>query len=650
MNHLGGGKLLKRDSCLRIDSLSDGAVWNLSQSFKLQTVHLESYAEIDLTPINLMSDRNWPRIIDEILRAAIPETPCTLSLQFTHEISTTVDELMEKIYLFCGGNVSLLSMDESPPRRIATLKIITSKRHTTMNSLSIGIITSGKNDEFLLRILNSISTLNGNEAIEIEVLVAAPIGYIAPPEILSLTDTIVFAHDPENLPPMISEKKNLFVDAATHENLLITHDRYVFSPEIVETLRNFGGDFDVCAIQATDSNNLEFPHWTAYANGWKSGLRIAENDFDSNIFLNGGLFLVKKSVLKAIPLNPLLGWGYGEDVEWSRRLTHSGVTPKYVSGLGVKTLDHRDGYFTWFLPRPDSLGATFEPQKKDGSLETIGNFPVGRPVGLSQFLSREDALRNGMAIGDGLEFYESSIGIFPENSGAWFAINLESIPAGGVSVQIKFESHADAQLIQYILINDQVITVSDWDQIDETTLEIRLGMHFANLVTNCSVKIDFRLNEKRELRIKTLEIKLGPRVFLKPKTLYSSRELISCLTSGWYESSEVGVWTRGKISEIIIPIDSSLREKNIKIRGLLIKNAWGRQTLQILNDDVEKNFTSIRHDDNEIVEITLRNLKYDDSGLMILRFVVGDPVSPYSLDLSNDTRLLGFELKSLELI
>jgi hypothetical protein len=642
--------LLKRDSCLRIDSLSDGAVWNLSQSFKLQTVHLESYAEIDITPINLMSDRNWPRIIDEILRAAIPETPCTLALQLTHEISATVDELMEKIYLFCGGNVSLLSIDESQSKRIATLKIITSKRHTTMNSLSIGIITSGKNDEFLLRILNSVSTLNGNEAIEIEVLVAAPIGYIAPPEILSLTDAIVFVHDPENLPPMISEKKNLFVDAATHENLLITHDRYVFSPEIVETLRNFGGDFDVCAIQATDSNNLEFPHWTAYANGWKSGLRIAENDFDSNIFLNGGLFLVKKSVLRAIPLNPLLGWGYGEDVEWSRRLSHSGVTPKFISGLGVKTLDHRDGYFAWFLPRPESLGVTFEPQKKNGSVETIGNFPVGRPVGLFRFLSREDALRNGMAVGDGLEFNESSIGIIPKNSSASFAVHLECIPAGGVKVRIKFGSHADTQLIQYIFINDQVITASEWNQINETTLEIKLGMHFENLVTNCSIRFDFRLYENRVLRIKSLDVQLGNTPSLKPKTLYTSIELSSCLTSGWYESNEVGTWTRGNIGEIIIPIDSSLRKRNLKIRGVLFKNSWGRQTLQILSDGVEKHFTSIRHDDSEIVEITLRNLKYDKSGFMNLQFVVGDPVSPFALGLADDARLLGFEFKNLEFI
>jgi len=642
--------LLKKESCLRINSLSDGTIWNLSQSFRLNTHHLESYSDIDLTPINLMSDRNWPRIIDEVLRAAIPETPCGLSLQLTHEISVTIDELMEKIYLFCRGNVSLLSIDESQSRRTAYLKIITPKRHTNMKSLSIGIITSGKNDDFLVRILNSVSTLNGNEGFKIEVLVAAPIGYIPPSEITRLIDTIVFMDDPDNLPPMISKKKNLFVDAATYENIIISHDRYVFSPEIIETLKNFGGDFDICALQTTDSNNLEFPHWTAYANGWKSGLRIAENDFDPNIFLNGGLFLVKKSVLKAVPLNPLLGWGYGEDVEWSRRLTHSGVTPKFVSGLGVKTLDHRDGYFTWFLPRPDSLGATFEPQKKDGSIDTIGNFPVGRPVRLSQFLSMEDALRNGMAIGDGLEFYKSSIGIFPEDSGAWFAINLESIPAGGVSVQIEFESHADTKLIQYVLINDQVLTVSDWDQINETTLELKLGMHFVNLVTNCSIRFDFRLNEKRVLRIKTLEIKLGPRVSLKPKTLYSSRELTSCLTSGWYESNDVGVWTRGKMSEIIIPIDSSLRDRNIKIRGALFKNAWGRQTLQILNDGVEKNFTSIRNDDNEMVEITLRNLKCDEAGLMILQFMVGDPVSPYSCDLSNDTRLLGFEFRNLEFI
>jgi hypothetical protein len=597
-----------------------------------------------------MSDRNWPRIIDEILRAALPEIPCALAIQLTNEISATVDELMEKIYLFCRGEVSLVSIDESQSRRVANLKITTPKRHTDMNALSIGIITSGKNDELLLRVLNSVSTLNGNGVIKIETLVAAPTGYIPPNEILNLLDTIVFVEDPDNLPPMISEKKNIFVDAAVHENLLITHDRYVFSPEIVETLRDFGGDFDVCSIQTTDSNGLEFPHWTAYANGWKSGLRIAENDFDSNIFLNGGLFLVKKSVLKTIPLNPLIGWGYGEDVEWSRRLSHSGVTPKFVCGLGVKSLNHRDGYFTWFLPRPESLNATFEPQKKDGSIELVGNFPVGRPVRLCRFLSREDALRNGMAIGGGVEFNEASIGIVPKNLSTSFAIHLESIPAGGVRVRIEFESHRDIDLIQYIFVNDQVITVSDWDQIAETTLEMKIGTHFENLVTNCSIRFDFRLNENCVLRVKSLDVILGSRVSLKPKTLYSSVELASCLTSGWYESNEIGVWTRGRIGEIMIPMDSTLRKRNLKIRGALFKNALGRQSLRIICDGVEKHLTSIRKDDSELVDITLNKLTHDESGFMSIQFLVGDPISPHSLGIAEDARLIGFEFRNLEFI
>ena len=640
--------MLEKDSRFRIDSLSDGTIWNLSQCFRLQTRNLGSHRDIDLTPIDLMSNRNWPRIIDEILRAAIPETLCTLAIGFNHEISATFDELMEKIYLFCRGNASLVSIDESQPRKVATLEVTTPKRHTNMNCLSICIITSGKNDEFLLRILKSVHDIRGNGALKIEVLVCAPIGYIPPSEILNLIDTVIPVDDPDNLPPMVSVKKNVFVDAANYENLLIAHDRYVFSEEIIETLRDFGGDFDVCSLQATDSNNLEFPHWTAYANGWKSGLSIAENDFDSNVFLNGGLFLVKKSVLKAIPLNPLLGWGYGEDVEWSRRLTHSGITPKFITGLGVKTLDHRDGYFTWFLPRPESLNVTFEPQKKDGYIDTIGNFPLGRPVNLSRFLSREDALRNGMVIGNDLEFNETSIGMIPKNSSASFAIHLESIPAGGVRVRIEFESPTDIALIQYLFVNDKVITVADWDQIDETTLEIKVGTHFEHLVTNCSIRFDFRLNKNFVLRVKSLDVILGSRISLKPKTLYSSVELASYLTSGWYESNQVGIWTRGRISELILPINPSLRKRNLRIKGALFRNALGRQTLRIMCNGVEKHFTSIRNVDSEMVDITLRKLTHDEFGLMRIKFLVGDPVSPHALGIAEDARLIGFEFRNLE--
>ncbi len=297
---------------LRITDYQDEKVWNLNQFYRLRSVHHAKYLSVDLTSIDLDNNQNWPRILDEALRSLLPGTDCTMVVNTFGVGWFTRDEMMERIYQFCGGNVSLVSVREDVDQLISTLKVKTNQRHIEMQNISIGIVTNGTSDEKLARILTSISELKAASNFEIETLVAGPEDYAIPHSQLSKIDRYIPILEPRHLPAMITTKKNAIAEACSFENLILCHDRFVFDENLIQTLSDFGGDFDVCALQACDQNGVQIPHWTAFNNDWRNGLELDPGSYDENIFYQGSLFLVKKSVLLKHPLNPLLYWGFAK--------------------------------------------------------------------------------------------------------------------------------------------------------------------------------------------------------------------------------------------------------------------------------------------------------------------------------------------------
>lgn len=633
---------------LRIFDLYDAKVWNENQFFRLKSDHHARYLSVDLSSIDLDANQNWPRIIDEALRSLVPARDCTLTINSFGNGWFSRDELMQRIYQFCAGKVSLLSVKEDVDKFISTLQVKTESRHIHLDNLSIGIVTDGANDEKLARILNSISALKATSKLEIETLVSGPAGYNIPNGLISAIDRYIPTEEPSQLPAMITIKKNTIAAECRFENLILCHDRFVFDESLSETLQDFGGDFDVCAIQVCDQHGFQIPNWTSFNNDWQNGLALDPDNYDENIFYQGSLFLVKKSVMLQHPLNPLLYWGFGEDIEWSRRLNNSGITPKLVSGTGVTSIGHRDGYFTWFLPVPSNANRKYVPNEIESRKSTVGFAPLGTKIKVERLLSKESSSDLGLIFRDTASFSKHELSLDANSGSIDFAIYFEFLPAGGLELLFGLSDIVHQNQISKIQINDYVCLPSD-HSFQEKKLKILFDKDRLEYAGPSAVRVKIFLKSTNKLGITFFSFrKIGVNALIVKANL-DPTDFSGFLTSGWYESSQFGVWTRGKVSEMVVPINPKVANLTITIRGILFKNSWGMQSLQVLNYGVEKFFKTISEDDSESIEISIKDLKSDESGLVNLKFVVGDPVSPRNLGLSNDDRRLGFELRNLEI-
>ena len=633
---------------MELPDYKDGIIWNAHQEYRLNTENHGRFHSVNLSNVNL-SNNNWPRIIDEALRALIPDVQCVLNLIYSNDARHTLDELMQQIFLFCRGDVSLLSNVDRGRNLEIKMLVRTRPRNSQITSLTIGVITDGKNDFKLNRFLESVDALKINREIQIETILCGPDTYSPSTSILKMIDNFIPTSEPSEMPPMVTVKKNSFAPISKFENILICHDRYFFSEEIIETLQNFGGDFDVCTIKAIDLNGVEFPHWTAFNNDWVNGLELAHDDFDANVFLNGGIFLVKKQLLLEVPLNPLLYWGYGEDIEWSRRLQSAGYTPKFIDGQGLFTEGHRGGYFHWFLPKSSNSEKNFVPQWNERRNSTIGYFPLSKNVTAKNIISNNSAMRHGFIAGLGARFLRSGIELHSHKREIAFSFYLEAIPQNGLNLSIEHVDFFPEQLLDYVLINGVRL---DKNQITLINNKINIPIEDKNLFPcgSSSVRISLFMKNDLILKIKSIHIdKIA--TFYRPKKLsFGLKALESIMTFGWHPITHGGAWTTGLVAEIALPIDTMRSKYTVKINGSIFLNSEKRQTLRIANSGLEVYFKNFEEEESGEIEIVLPSLRADNSGFVFLTFEVGDPTSPFALGISPDNREIGFELRKVDFV
>lgn len=650
---LNKNKLRRRDFAMEqnfksliIPNFTSSEIWNGNQHYRLKNNHHGNYDMVDISSLSLESNNNWPRVIDEALRACKQGLQSRLVLSSSDSELARRDEIMERIFLFCEGRVELISIIETPSK-VKTIDIAIQTRITSssITDISIGVITNGKNDRNLGRFLKSATTLKNYQDFDIEIIVAGPSDYVIPGDLINCIDRYLSINETDNSLPMITIKKNLIAEFAKYSNIIISHDRYVLDTNLLDTLLDFGGDFEVCAISATDGEGSEFPQWTSFNNNWKNGIELSPYDFNLNNFLNGGIFIVKKRTLDEYPLNPLLYWGFGEDIEWSRRLIHSGVTPKYIQGKGLTTFGQRDGYLSWFLPIPNGLNQEYIPAKDPGRENEIGFFPFEKFIKISDYLSPDDAIRSGLLLTTNLDLSVIPAAFIPMNKSLEFSLYVEFLPELGMDVQIDLVNSETATRVTKILCNEEVISV-DQIKIEDGVLNFRIQNSRDARAGNSVIRFKIFLDSNLILPINGLRIRLGKEVNLKKVTVLESFNLGNYLTSGWHPSTEFGTWTNGKYAELAIPV-TGVGVMDITLFGVVFLNSINRQSLKIWN--LGKLVLDLRissHADS-VISKTLQNLLCDDKGVLRLSFEVGDPIRPSDVVETMDRRTLGFEIQKL---
>ncbi len=179
----------------------------------------------------------------------------------------------------------------------------------------------------------------------------------------------------------ISRKKNDIARAATRPNLLLAHDRYRLADDFFTGFDQYGYDFDYVTVTQRFEDGEEFP---GYCHLTERAFRLSPQRMSTDLnalpgvpFLNGGLFVVKTHLLRAVPLNDLSFWNQAEDVELSTTLLQRGIPPRLNPYSTATTNVGRD-HIRAFLPAHPVPPPAPPPMTPTRAVARIGRAVKGR--------------------------------------------------------------------------------------------------------------------------------------------------------------------------------------------------------------------------------------------------------------------------------
>jgi len=632
---------------LVIEDLVDDSVWQNGQFLRLKPIHHRAYDSVDLSLIDVSSYHSWQTLIDESLRALRPGVLCELRLKLRETRQVSRDEIMQQIFSACEQSELISHTYTKQNEACLTLGLVSKQRDVTSNEITFGIVTSGKNNENLERLVKSLDTLRNDSRITFEIIVCGPENFSLPSNLTSSVDTYLAEPMAHLDLPMTNLKKNLIAKHAKFSNLIISHDRYVFSPAVVDNLLEFGGDFDVCTFEAVDENNDPFPQWVSYSHKWKNSLHLDSDSFESNVYLNGGIFLVKKDLMLSHPINPLLFWGYGEDIEWSRRMKNSGITPRLIKGKGLSTLGHKEQYSAWFVRVPRESIGTLSPAINDARSLPMEYFPICREIFVDDFISISHAANSGLSFLSETIFENGNTKLFPENGKVAISLYFEKLPVAGLDILVKVEEEESRNRISGIVVGDKMISS---DQLVFENDHIRLPFDKLRTIEagSSSVNLIFIISGTEPFRLASIQLGELPAIDRKVSRSIIGNELTPYLVSGWNIGTETGTWTNLSTSQLMLNFSESSPNIRLTLHGRLMKNRNGLQTMKIFNNSSLIKTIVLEQISSEFISIPLKNLKLDQNRNLLLDVQVSDPCSPSSFSDVLDDRVLGFELHRIE--
>lgn len=177
----------------------------------------------------------------------------------------------------------------------------------------------------------------------------------------------------------ICDKKNLIIENAKNQNLLICHDRYYLDKNFLEGFDKYGYDFDFLSVDTIyEDKEIWFPHFVKMSNfvhefEWNKERYLfrntdytKNNSFD-NVFINGGLMIFKRDVVKDIRFNNCMFHHQIEDVEISKEFAKHHLPPKvnmYSRVITTKPIHHRIGHDHSYQEQYISAGGKITKKKK----------------------------------------------------------------------------------------------------------------------------------------------------------------------------------------------------------------------------------------------------------------------------------------------
>jgi hypothetical protein len=136
-------------------------------------------------------------------------------------------------------------------------------------------------------------------------------------------------------------KKNLITKNSKYENIVYTHDYFIFDRKWYNGFEKFGNDWDICMNVIQNKDGSRFRDWCVWDDPTlcydenNHRVVLAPYDYKKIIFMyiSGSYWVAKKHVMETEPLDETIDWGSSEDVEWSKR-----VLPKYSYKMNTHSI------------------------------------------------------------------------------------------------------------------------------------------------------------------------------------------------------------------------------------------------------------------------------------------------------------------------
>ncbi|MBS3132992.1 glycosyltransferase family 2 protein [Candidatus Woesearchaeota archaeon] len=144
----------------------------------------------------------------------------------------------------------------------------------------------------------------------------------------------------------ITRKKNIICENAKYENIMVVHDRLSLDDGWFEGMKRYGNNFEVLScVQLTDGAKMRAADWVTSCCSKMPGIiaLLDYRDWDSWIYPNGGLIMLKKSVWAQVKWDEALFWNDCEDVELGHRFTAAGFVFRFNPHASCSTVHWRHG-------------------------------------------------------------------------------------------------------------------------------------------------------------------------------------------------------------------------------------------------------------------------------------------------------------------
>jgi hypothetical protein len=225
-------------------------------------------------------------------------------------------------------------------------------------NFSFGIITNGENDSFIKIIIDSIII---NKIPNYEIII------VGNTKIENSENINIFNFDEKIKEGWITKKKNIIIEKAIYENVVIVHDYVSFDKDWYAGFLKFGNNFELCITKIKNKDNTRYRDYTLFPyrvdyldrnysphdiNSYLSTNCLLPYSFKNSIntnkylYISGAYFVVKKYIGLTFPLDERLSHGGGEDVEWCKRLHNNNIIIECNSYSSVSLLKYKTP-MTW---------------------------------------------------------------------------------------------------------------------------------------------------------------------------------------------------------------------------------------------------------------------------------------------------------------